>query len=121
MITGASIILLSLLAGNLISSSLGLPIPGNIIGMTLLLLALIFGIVKVKWIKGVAAFLLANLALFFVPVGAGMIAHFGLIGREFIPITASFVLSTFIVMGITGLTAQKMLKRSAAGDDNDNG
>jgi holin-like protein len=120
LITGASIILLSLFAGNLISSSLGLPIPGNIIGMTLLLLLLICGIVKVKWIKGVADFLISNLALFFVPVGAGMIAHFGLIGSQFIPITAAFVLSTFIVMGVTGLTAQKMLKGDAADDADDN-
>jgi len=117
LLSGAAIILISLLTGNFLSSYFDLPIPGNIIGMTLLLLALVFGVVKVGTIKSVCEFLLQNMALFFVPIGVGMIAHFNLIGREFIPITASMVASTFIVMAVTGLTAQRMLKGRGESDD----
>jgi len=117
LLSGSAIILLSLLAGNFLSAHFSLPIPGNIIGMTLLLFALIFGVVKVRTIKPVCDFLLQNMALFFVPVGVGMVAHFDLIGREFLPITVSMIASTFLVMGATGLIAQRMLKGKGSEDE----
>ncbi|PLX81392.1 MAG: CidA/LrgA family protein [Desulfuromonas sp.] len=105
---GLTMLLLFQLAGELLSRLGNLPIPGNVLGMGLLLLALLVGWVKVQWLEEAAELLLANLALFFVPAGVGVIVYTGLIARQWLPITLATVLSTFVVMAVTGHLAQRL-------------
>lgn len=83
-----------------------LPIPGNVIGMIMLLLALSSGIVKEESIRETSELLLKYLALFFVPAGVGVMLYFGLIAREWLPIIVGTVVSTFVVMAVTGWVEQ---------------
>lgn len=108
MIRGLTLLLLFQLCGEMISRFLELPIPGNVMGMGLLLLGLILGWIDVKWIEEAAELLLSNMTLFFVPAGVGVMVYSDLIAAEWIPITVATVLSTFVVMAITGLLAQKL-------------
>jgi holin-like protein len=48
------------------------------------------------------------MALFFVPAGVGVMVYAELIGREWLPICAGMVLSTFIVMAVTGWVEQAL-------------
>ena len=50
--------------------------------------------------------LLSHLSLLFVPAGVGMMAHFGRIADEWIPITLALLLSTVITMVATALIMQ---------------
>jgi holin-like protein len=93
-------------AGELLSRLFGLPIPGNVIGMALLLLGLAFGLVKEEAIREAAELLLRYLALFFVPAGVGVMLYFDLIGREWLPIVVGTLVSTFVVMAVTGWVEQ---------------
>ena len=108
MIRGLTFLLLFQLCGEIISRSLDLPIPGNVMGMGLLLLGLMVGWVEVKWIEEAAEILLSNMALFFVPAGVGVMVYSDLIAAEWLPITVATVVSTFVVMAVTGLLAQKL-------------
>lgn len=105
MVRGLAFLLLFQALGELISHGLGLPIPGNVLGMGLLLAALGCRLVKVDWIEEAADLLLANLALFFVPAGVGVMVYFELIAREWLPITVATIVSTFVVMLVTGKVA----------------
>lgn len=116
MVRGLAILLLMQFLGELISRALRIPIPGNVIGMGLLLAALWLGWIKVQWIQEAAELLLAHLALFFVPAGVGVMVYFDLIAAEWLPIVTAMVLSTFIVMAVTGRTAM-LLDRKRETDD----
>jgi holin-like protein len=76
--------------------------------MGLLLLALWMKIVRVEWVEEAAELLLSHLALFFVPAGVGVMVYFDLIGRQWLPIVVATVVSTFVVMAVTGLVASRL-------------
>jgi len=115
MVRGLTYLLLFQLCGEIISRFLGLPIPGNVMGMGLLLLGLMVGWVDVKWLEEAAEILLSNMTLFFVPAGVGVMVYSDLIAAEWLPITVATVVSTFVVMAVTGVLAQKLETRG--GDD----
>ena len=111
MVRGLTYLLLFQLCGEIISRFLDLPIPGNVMGMGLLLLALTTGWIDVKWIEEAADILLSNMTLFFVPAGVGVMVYSDLIAAEWLPITVATIISTFVVMAVTGLLAEKLENR----------
>jgi len=111
MIRGLTLLLLFQLCGEILSRLLSLPIPGNVIGMGLLLLALMTGLVETAWLEEAAELLLSNMALFFVPAGVGVMVYGDLIAAEWLPICVATVLSTFVVMAVTGKLAQTLETR----------
>jgi holin-like protein len=108
MVRGLTLLLLFQLCGEFISRTLDLPIPGSVLGMSLLLLGLMTNLVDIKWFEEAAEMLLANMALFFVPAGVGVMIYGDLIAAEWLPISVATVLSTFVVMAVTGKLAQKL-------------
>ncbi len=111
MLQGLVLLLVFQFVGEGLSTLFDLPIPGNVVGMALMLLALVRGWVRVEWLQEAAELLLSYMALFFVPAGVGVMLYFDLIGREWLPIVAGTLLSTFVVMAVTGWT-EKLLDKS---------
>ena len=50
--------------------------------------------------------LLGHLSLLFVPAGVGVMVHFELIGREWLPILVALAVSTLLGLVISGWTMQ---------------
>ena len=119
MVRGFAVLLLFQLCGEMIVRSCGWPVPGNVLGMALLLIALILGVVRIEWVLEAAELLLSNMALLFVPVGVGVMLYFDLIAREWLPILAAMVLSTFVVLAATGLVTQRLMRNTPGGDGSD--
>lgn len=115
-VRGFAILLVSQLLGELISRGFQVPIPGNVLGMTLLLLALLVGLVRLAWVEEAAELLLKNMALFFIPAGVGVMVYGDLIAREWLPIVVATVVSTFVVMAVTGLLADRFEKDAGQGE-----
>jgi holin-like protein len=119
MIRGFAVLLSFQLLGELIVRMFSWPIPGNVLGMALLLVALILGMVRIEWVTEAAELLLVNMALLFVPVGVGVMLYFDVLAREWLPILAAMVLSTFVVMAATGQVMQRLMGLRAGGEQND--
>jgi holin-like protein len=117
MVRGLTLLSLFQLCGEFVSRILDLPIPGSVLGMSLLLLGLMTNLVDIKWFEEAAEMLLANMALFFVPAGVGVMIYGDLIAAEWLPISVATILSTFVVMAVTGKLAQKL--EAAEQDDVD--
>ncbi|MDH3543551.1 MAG: CidA/LrgA family protein [Desulfuromonadales bacterium] len=113
---GFSIILFFQMLGELTCRVFGWPFPGSVLGMLLLLIALGVGVVKLKWLEETAELLLANLSLFFVPAGVGVMLYIDLITLEWLPIFFATVISTFVVMAISGKVAEYLEKKAFAND-----
>ena len=105
------IILAILLLGEGIRLATGITIPGTVIGMVLLFIALMTKLIRLDQIEQVSKFLLDHLAFLFVPAGVGLINSLDVIGSSWLPILVIVLVSTVIVIGVTGWTVQ-LLKRS---------
>jgi holin-like protein len=116
MIRGFAVLLSCQLLGEFVARTLDWPIPGNVLGMALLLVALILGVVRLEWVAAAAELLLSHLALLFVPIGVGVMLYFELIAREWLPILAATLLSTFVVVAATGHVTQRLMGESAGGE-----
>lgn len=113
------IIMVCLIAGECISELLHIlhiPIPGNVIGMVILLAALLSGIVKLEHVEKAANTLIKNLSLFFVPAGAGIMMYFNIISKFAAAIIIATFLSTFLVLLITGHVTQGLMAVKRKGE-----
>jgi holin-like protein len=108
------IILLICFAGELLQAFLNLLIPGNIIGMLLLLFLLLSGLVKLPMIEDVSNFMLKHLSFFFIPAAVGLITCFSVLEGKWIVLIFISVISTFIIAAVTGITVQMLMKRRQA-------
>lgn len=90
------------LAGEMVTRIFGWTVPGSVVGMVMLALALCAGIIQLKDVEQAAALLLDNLALFFVPAGVGVMLYFNLVAGAIVPIIATTVISTVVVIAVTG-------------------
>lgn len=74
------------IVGEGISLLFHLPIPGSIIGLILLFLALQFKILRLRHVSMVGNFLLANMTILFLPPAVGIMDKFHVIAPYLLPI-----------------------------------
>ncbi len=106
MILQCAILFGCLALGELIIYLTGIKLPSSIIGMLLLTVFLKTGIVKLSWVQGISDFLVRNLGFFFVPPGVALMLYFDIIQEEFWSITLATVVSTILVLVVTGWVHQ---------------
>lgn len=97
-------------AGELVAYLTQLPVPGSILAMLLLLVALELKFLKSEDIKQTANFLLNNMALFFIPAGVGLMCHYKLLKQEWLPISVAIVVSALLVLAVVGLIIERRKK-----------
>ena len=102
------IILILYFIGDFISKILNIPIPGNILAMILLFLCLCTGVIKLEKVQDISSFFLDHLAFFFIPAGVGLINSFDSIKSSAIQIIIICIITTIIVMSVTGIIAIKI-------------
>ena len=106
MIRQCLIIFGCLAVGELVVWLTGITIPSSIIGMLLLTAGLQMKIIKLEWVKQMADFLISNLGFFFVPPGVALMLYFDLIKAKLLPLVVATVVSTILVLVVTGWTHQ---------------
>ena len=114
MLSAISLILAFQVIGELISRFTGIPVPGPVIGMMLMLVAFLLKDDLIDRIRPTAGGLLSNLSLLFVPAGVGIIQYGDLFIEEGLGIAAVLVLSTLIAMLVTAYTiifVEKLIHR----------
>jgi len=98
-----AILLMFQFAGEMIRAVTGLLVPGPVIGMVLLLIALLAKLPVPAGIHATSRKFLAYLGLLFVPAGAGVVTRLPMISAHWLPIVIAVVGSTIITMVITAV------------------
>jgi holin-like protein len=98
-------------AGTALAGAVSLPLPGNLLGMLLLLGLLSLGVVRPAHVQDGSGLLLRHLAFFFIPLNVGLIAWHGLFASSGIALAVSLTGSAVIGMVAAGLIAQWMSPR----------
>lgn len=105
------IILVIYFVGEFISKLFNLPVPGNIIGMILLLILLCTKVIKLQMIETVSKFLLDHLAFFFIPAGVGLLTSLDVIKSNWAKLLFLCLVTTVIVITVTSLTIEFMTSK----------
>jgi holin-like protein len=110
-LAGFTWLLLFQCAGEAMVYVTGLPIPGPVLGMALLLAALLVRGRASEPMTATAEGLARHLSLLFVPAGTGVMLHVTRIEAEWVPIVAAIVVSTVLALATTALTFQWLVRR----------
>ncbi len=115
MIRALALLLLCQLAGEAVSRGAGLPVPGPVLGLLILFAGLQFSASRQRLsaetigqteIGRTADGLLQALALLFVPAGAGVVQHLGLLGEHGLSLVIALIGSTVITLLVTTFVFQ---------------
>lgn len=103
MLAALTQLLIFQLVGEIIARGLDLPVPGPVIGMLLLFLALILRGGPDHPLQTTSQNLLQHLSLLFVPAGTGIMLHIHRIADEWPALLLSLLFSTLATLVVTAL------------------
>ncbi len=112
---GFALLLVLQSIGELLSRGLSLPVPGPVVGMLLLLVALSWQVVR-EPVAACAPFLLSHLSLLFIPVAVGITSYLPLLGTYWLRLMVVIVVSTWIGLAVTVLALRRLAPRSDTPD-----
>lgn len=101
-------------AGGWIVRATGLPVPGTVIGILIMLVILLALRQVPQPLRTVALRLLQHLNLFYVPAGVGVLGYMALIAHDLWPIIITMFVSTFLATIAAGLAFQWVVRMSDA-------
>ncbi len=111
MIGALAILLMLQLVGEVAVRWSGAPLPGPVVGMVLLFLALRWRQALPDALRATAETLLSHLSLLFIPAGVGIVQYGSLLAREWLAVVVALVLSTLITAAVTALVMQAVIRR----------
>jgi len=118
MVPALTLILAFQLFGEVAARGFGLPLPGPVIGMVVLLGACLARPSLAARLRPVTQGLLSHLSLFFVPAGVGVIAHLPLLRAQGAAMAAAIIASTVLAI-VAGAWAFAAVARATGSRDED--
>lgn len=98
------------LVGEAIVMLSGLPVPGPVVGMLLLFIALMVRGRSPEPLRDTSGRILSHLSLLFVPAGVGVMVHLDRLAAEALPLAASLVASTVLTIAVSALVMRALQK-----------
>ena len=111
------LLLLFWLAGEAVVRGTGLPLPGGVVGMGLMLALLAAQRLRPGSVRRGAQALLGEMLLFFVPAVLALVNHRELLGLVGLKLLAVIVFGTVAVMATTALTVELCLRSTGRDPD----
>ncbi len=105
------IILFLSFLGEILHRIIPLPVPASVCGLLLMLLALCTGILKLNQVRETAGFLIEIMPVMFIPAAVGLLDAWPSLRPVWIPILLITVITTILVMAVTGQVTQYMIRK----------
>ncbi len=106
------IILLISFLGEILHYLIPLPVPASIYGILLMLLCLHFRIFAADEVRETGIFLIEIMPVMFIPAAVGLMESWTIIKPSLVQYLVVIVISTIIVMAVSGLVTQKIINNS---------
>jgi len=117
MIPALLAILTCQLAGEVLSRSLGLPLPGPVLGMVLMVAALALSPRLAVLVRPVAQGVLGHMSLLFIPAGVGVVGHVTSLGGQAAAVFLALLVSTVLAIAVGALTFAGVARLTGSRDD----
>lgn len=111
MIGAIALLLVCQLAGEAIHRLTGLPLPGSVIGMVLLLAWLAFVPKERLTLTRVTGWLTAHLSVMFVPAAVGLMEEGAILSRYGLSLAVAVAVSTLLTLAVTALVFRAVAGR----------
>lgn len=106
-----AIILFVSFLGEILHILIPLPVPASVYGLLLMFTALCTGILKQEQVREAADFLIEIMPVMFIPAAAGLLDVWPVLQAIWIPVILITVVTTVLVMVVTGRVTQHMIRR----------
>lgn len=106
-----AIILTICLLAEVMEYIIPLPVAASIYGLVLMLIALVTKIIPLSEVEDTADFLTENISIMFIPPTVGLMASVDAIKQMLIPLLVITVVSTWLIMAVTGWVSQAVIRR----------
>ncbi len=93
------------------------PIPASVYGLMIMFSALCLKVVKVEQVKDASKFLIEIMPVMFIPAAVGLITTWDVLRPVLLPVGVITVVSTVVVMAVTGRVTQAAIRASEKGAD----
>ena len=103
------IILIFSFAGEVLHYLVPIQIPARIYGLVLLFIGLMTGLIQLSQVQETAKFLIEIMPMMFIPAGVGLLESWGVLKPILVPVILILVVSTVLVMGVSGLVTQGVM------------
>lgn len=104
-----SVILSISFIAELLEVIIPLPIAASIYGLVLMLVGLMTKIIPLESVEGAADLLVEIMPVLFIPPAVGIMTSFDTLKMLLIPLTVIIVLSTILIMAVTGSVTQQII------------
>lgn len=108
MLRALTVLVLCQFLGEVIARGAGLPLPGPVVGLVLLLVLLVVRGGADEDLRGTSNGLLRHLSLLFVPAGVGIVTQLDALERDWLPILVAVPVSTALGLAVTGWLMQRL-------------
>ncbi len=113
MLQALAALLLFQLLGELIVRWIALPLPGALVGMALLLVALILKGRVPEALERTTGRMFRHMMLMFTPLVAGVVVHYERVSAEWLPFLVACFAGAAVTIVVTALTLQWLMRRAA--------
>ena len=103
------IILIFSFAGEVLHYLVPIQIPASIYGLVLLFIGLMTGLIQLSQVQETAKFLIEIIPMMLIPAGVGLLESWGVLKPILVPVILILVVSTVLVMGVSGLVTQGVM------------
>lgn len=103
--------------GEVCNKLLPLPVPAGVYGLIFMLIFLKQGILPLEEVEQAGNFLLETMSMMFLPASVGIMTVTKLLMPVLFPYLVIILLSTFIVMTVTGLVSEEILRKTESKGD----
>jgi putative effector of murein hydrolase LrgA (UPF0299 family) len=117
MIESLTLLLVCQLAGEVVARISGVPLPGPVLGMTILFIGLMMRGSVPEPLQQTTKSILDHLSLLFVPAGVGVMIYLPLIADEWVPIAGAVIIGTLVTIAVTAWIMSGLLGRSGEAAD----
>lgn len=97
--------------GEVCNHLLPVPVPASIYGLVILFGGLFFGWIKLEDVKETGKFLIEIMPFMFIPAAVGLLESWGVLKPICIPVIGITLVTTIIVMAVTGRATQFVIRR----------
>lgn len=118
MLRAILILFASLLLGQMFVRATGLPLPGAVVGLLVLLIAFVWRQGPDVDLRSVSSSLLQNMSVLFVPAGVGLMTQMSALRRDLWPIAVAIPVSTILGMIVTAWVMTRLAGTEGAHNDN---
>ena len=119
MIIGLSILFLLNFLSILLVSTFKIHFPAPLIGMIILAALIHCKIIPLQLIEESCKLLLKNMSLFFIPLLVGIVVYLNIIAQNAVPILFTILITTVIIISVTGITVEQLITWGKKAKNND--